>query len=430
MVKLQRGPAGLAQRTGCAGPRAAGRIHCTTGGGRRRSRSAARACAADRPRRRRRLRHQGLHRSPATTRWATPRPPACWRLSSAPMPPSPRCSRPRRRWKPRCAPSGYGLHRVALPPQEVGATVRLEVVTLHHRQGHHRGPQHLRRGQRPPRVARTARRRRRPTSSGWRSRPPSPTRTRTSRCRSASAKADEPDQHRRHHHGEGAAPLDLRASAHPTRARSRPAATGSPSAGGHTNLFDRDHQFIGAYTTSLERHRRRQAAGPGLQGAAVRAGRRARRELHPLGRGGRLRRVHQHGRRPHGGRDLHPLPGARRRPPQLRGRGAGRQGVQRRRASTTSSCRARSTAAAGRSRWATTPAPRPTPPCGATTSTSPSTRGSGAQQRPGVLPQRGPAHRHRRAGRRCAAAASYPAPFGQGWLLSMRGAAASTARTC
>ena len=110
------------------------------------------------------------------------------------MPPSRHCRRPPRRWKRRCATKAIGLHRVALPPQEVGDTVTLNIVKFNIAKVNIEGPQHLRRGQYPAQPAGTAGRATVPISSSWPSRRPSPTRTPTSRSRWACAKSDEPDQ--------------------------------------------------------------------------------------------------------------------------------------------------------------------------------------------------------------------------------------------
>lgn len=145
---------------------------------------------------------------------------------------------------------GYGLHRVALPPQEVGSTVRLEVVRftvakvaiegaqIYGQDNIRRTVPELQEGQTPnfKRLAvQTAIANENPNKQ----------------VQVGLREADEPD----------------RIDATVTVKESRPwtfavnaSNTGSEStgrdrltvAGTHTNLFDRDHQFTGAYTTSVE----------------------------------------------------------------------------------------------------------------------------------------------------------------------------------
>lgn len=146
---------------------------------------------------------------------------------------------------------GFGLHRVALPPQEVGETVTLSIVRFTINRVTHEGlgiyneanirrslPE-LREGQTPnfkTLAVQTAIANENPNKQ----------------VQLGIREADEPDK------------ID----AHVTVRESRPwtfgaslSNAGSESSGrdrftisgGHTNLFDRDHQFVGAYTTSLER---------------------------------------------------------------------------------------------------------------------------------------------------------------------------------
>jgi hemolysin activation/secretion protein len=146
---------------------------------------------------------------------------------------------------------GFGLHRVALPPQEVGATVRLQIVkfaigkvgiegaTLYDEGNVRRTLPELREGESPN--------------------------FRTLAVQTAIANENPNKQLQ----------VKLRESEQPDRIdatitvkEQRPwtvAATlsnlGSEATGrdrftvamGHTNLFNRDHQFLGAYTTSFER---------------------------------------------------------------------------------------------------------------------------------------------------------------------------------
>jgi hemolysin activation/secretion protein len=146
---------------------------------------------------------------------------------------------------------GYGLHRVALPPQEVGATVRLEVVTftitkittegrsIYSEENVRRALPELREGTTPnfKRLAiETAISNENPNKQ----------------VQVGIREGDEPD-----HIDATVTVKELRpwtfgigASNTGTKASGRDRLTVT---GGHTNLFDRDHQFIGAYTTSVER---------------------------------------------------------------------------------------------------------------------------------------------------------------------------------
>ena len=146
---------------------------------------------------------------------------------------------------------GFGLHRVALPPQEVGETVTLNIVkftisrvtheplTIYDEANIRRSIPELKEGQTPnfkTLAVQTAIANENPNKQ----------------LQLAIKEADEPDK------------ID----AHITVKESRPwtfgaslSNAGSESSGrdrftisgGHTNLFNRDHQFVGAYTTSLER---------------------------------------------------------------------------------------------------------------------------------------------------------------------------------
>lgn len=146
---------------------------------------------------------------------------------------------------------GYGLHRVALPPQDVGDTVTLNIVrftinkvaiegrSLYDEGNIRRTLPELREGQTPNFKAlaiQTAIANENPNKQ----------------VQLGIREADEPDQ------------IDATI----TVKESRPwtfglslSNAGSESSGkdrvtvsgGHTNLFNRDHQFVGAYTTSFER---------------------------------------------------------------------------------------------------------------------------------------------------------------------------------
>ncbi|HEX7889000.1 MAG TPA: ShlB/FhaC/HecB family hemolysin secretion/activation protein [Ramlibacter sp.] len=146
---------------------------------------------------------------------------------------------------------GFGLHRVALPPQEVGATVRLQVVKFAIGKVGVEGASFYDEGN----VRRTLPELREGESPNFR----------TLAIQTAIANENPNKQ----------VQVRLRESEEPDRIdatvtvkEKRPwtvGATlsnlGSKATGrdrftvalGHTNLFNRDHQFVGAYTTSLER---------------------------------------------------------------------------------------------------------------------------------------------------------------------------------
>ncbi len=147
---------------------------------------------------------------------------------------------------------GYGLHRVALPPQEVGGgTVRLEVVRFTVSKVAIEGAQiygedNIRRTVPELREGETPNFKRLAVQTAIANENPN------KQLQLGLREAAEPD----------------RIDATVTVKESRPwsfavnaSNTGSEStgrdrltvAGSHTNLFDRDHQFTGAYTTSIER---------------------------------------------------------------------------------------------------------------------------------------------------------------------------------
>ena len=138
-----------------------------------------------RPWRRRRPRSSPSRasRSPATTRWATARRPrvlAPFLRSDATMDTLQKATVA---LETALRDKGFGLHRVALPPQEVGDTVTLNIVKFSDRQG--RVSKAAAFTTKPTSAAPcpSCGRAKAPTSSGWPSRRRSPTRTPTSRSR-------------------------------------------------------------------------------------------------------------------------------------------------------------------------------------------------------------------------------------------------------
>lgn len=146
---------------------------------------------------------------------------------------------------------GYGLHRVALPPQEVGSTVRLEVVRftvskvaidgakIYGERNIRRTVPELREGQTPnfKRLAvQTAIANENPNKQ----------------VQVGLREADEPDRIDATITVKESRPWSFAANASNTGSES----TGRDRftvAGSHSNLFDLDHQITGAYTTSIER---------------------------------------------------------------------------------------------------------------------------------------------------------------------------------
>lgn len=146
---------------------------------------------------------------------------------------------------------GFGLHRVVLPPQEVGATVRLEIVTFsigkvsveglsRYDEANIRASlPELREGQSPNFRQLSVQTAIANESPG-------------KQVQVALKESDEPDHIDARILVKEAQPWNFAASLSNTGSRQ----TGRDRftlSGGHSNLFDRDHQFIGAYTTSLER---------------------------------------------------------------------------------------------------------------------------------------------------------------------------------
>ena len=143
------------------------------------------------------------------------------------------------------------MHRVALPPQEVGDTVTLNIVKFSVAKVDIEGAQPLRRGQHPPHPAGTARGHS-PNFKQLAIQTAIANENPNKQVQVGLREADEPDK------------IDATI----TVKESRPwtfavglSNAGSESSGrdrltvsgGHTNLFNLDHQFVGAYTTSVER---------------------------------------------------------------------------------------------------------------------------------------------------------------------------------
>lgn len=146
---------------------------------------------------------------------------------------------------------GFGLHRVALPPQEVGDTVKLDIVKftigkvaiegreIYDEQNIRRTLPELREGQTPnfKRLAiQTAIANENPNKQ----------------IQLGIREADEPDKIDTTITVKESRPWTFAVSASNGGSESSGEDRVTVS-GGHTNLFNRDHQFVGAYTTSLER---------------------------------------------------------------------------------------------------------------------------------------------------------------------------------
>lgn len=148
---------------------------------------------------------------------------------------------------------GFGLHRVALPPQEVGDTVTLNVVkfsiarihiegrSIYDEDNVRRALPELREGESPnfrTLAVQTAIGNENPNKQ----------------VQVGLREADEPDQIDASIKVKEQRPwtFGLGLSNGGAKSTGRDRLTVS---GGHTNLFNRDHQFVGAYTTSLERTR-------------------------------------------------------------------------------------------------------------------------------------------------------------------------------
>lgn len=98
-------------------------------------------------------------------------------------------------------------------------------------------------------------------------------------------------------------------------------------AAGHANLWGQDHQLNAAYTTSLARAGDVSQLGGVLSTAFLHSGRHARHVLHALGCRGQFWCFHQHRCRAHPGPVLHPLPAYCRWSTCLVERFRGRQGL-------------------------------------------------------------------------------------------------------
>lgn len=146
---------------------------------------------------------------------------------------------------------GFGLHRVALPPQEVGATVKLNIVTFAIGKVAIEGAQiydeaNIRRTVPELREGTTPNFKRMAVQTAIANENPN------KQVQVGLRESDEPDRID--------ATISVREQRPWTFAVSLSNVGGTPNtgrdrlsvSGGHTNLFDRDHQFVGAYTTSLD----------------------------------------------------------------------------------------------------------------------------------------------------------------------------------
>jgi len=146
---------------------------------------------------------------------------------------------------------GYGLHRVVLPPQEVGDTVRLEIVKFTiakvHVEGNTRsGNASVRRSLPELREGESPNFKRLAVQTAIANENPN------KQLQVALRESDQPDRID--------AAITVKES-QPWSAGASLSNSGSESSGkdrltltaGHTNLFDLDHQFFAAYTTSIER---------------------------------------------------------------------------------------------------------------------------------------------------------------------------------
>jgi hemolysin activation/secretion protein len=146
---------------------------------------------------------------------------------------------------------GFGLHRVALPPQELGETVRLDIVTftvsrvaIEGRSLY--GEDNVRRTLPELQEGKTPNFRRLAVQTAIANENPN------KQVQVGIREGEEPDKIDATITVKEARPwtFAVGASNAGTRASGKDRLTLS---GGHTNLFDRDHQFVGAYTTSIER---------------------------------------------------------------------------------------------------------------------------------------------------------------------------------
>lgn len=146
---------------------------------------------------------------------------------------------------------GYGLHRVALPPQEVGATVRLSIVKFTVGKIDIQGAQiydeaNVRRTLPELREGESPNFRRLAVQTAIANENPN------KQVQAGLRESEEPDR------------IDATITVREQRpwtfgvslSNAGSSSTGRDRftvSGGHTNLFNRDHQFVGAYSTSLER---------------------------------------------------------------------------------------------------------------------------------------------------------------------------------
>ncbi|MDP3139306.1 MAG: ShlB/FhaC/HecB family hemolysin secretion/activation protein [Burkholderiaceae bacterium] len=146
---------------------------------------------------------------------------------------------------------GYGLHRVSLPPQDVGDTVTLTIVkfvinkiAIEGRSLYDEG--NIRRSLPELREGHTPNFRRMAIQTAIANENPN------KQVQVGLREADEPDKIDAAITVKESRPwtfgLSLSNAGTPSSGRDRFTVTG-----GHTNLFNLDHQFVGAYTTSLER---------------------------------------------------------------------------------------------------------------------------------------------------------------------------------
>ena len=146
---------------------------------------------------------------------------------------------------------GYGLHRVSLPPQEVGDIVSLTIVRFTVSKVHIEGREIYDEGN----VRRTLPELKEGESPNFRTlaiQTAIANENANKQVQVGLREADEPDKIDATITVKEARPWTFAASLSNagSEASGRDRLTLS---GGHTNLFNRDHQFVGAYTTSLER---------------------------------------------------------------------------------------------------------------------------------------------------------------------------------
>lgn len=146
---------------------------------------------------------------------------------------------------------GFGLHRVALPPQEIGDTVTLEIVKFTINKVTVDGNKlydedNIRRSVPELVAGRTPNFKRMAVQTAIANENPN------KQIQVGVKESDEPDKIDATISVKEARPwtfaLGLSNAGSPSSGRDR-----FTVSGGHTNLFNRDHQFNGAYTTSLER---------------------------------------------------------------------------------------------------------------------------------------------------------------------------------